>query len=114
MPRLHPPTGFVLLFLALLSGSVPAARADALLLQQAVPADQAGNVFLLIERARLVLARVRKEKGREHALELTLAGEPTVTVTLRCVDQAAARQVLDALRAPPGVPLLDVTARCRW
>jgi hypothetical protein len=97
---------------AVLSGSLPA-QADTLLLQQAVPADQAGNAFLLIDRARLVLVQARKEKGLEHTLEITLTGEPPIEVSLRCVDQAAARQMLDALRTP-GLPLLDVTARCRW
>jgi hypothetical protein len=113
MPGFRLPMVSLAFSLAVLPGASPPARADTLLLQQAVPADQAGTAFLLIDRARLVLVRARKEKGLEHTLEVTLTGEPApVTVSLRCVDQAATRQVLDALRTP-GLPLLDVTARCR-
>lgn len=90
----------------------PLAHADTLVLEQIVPADAGGTAFLLIDRDRLALARVVKEKGTAHAVELTLATEPTITLSLHCSDQAAARQVLDALRAP-GVRSLDVTSRCR-
>jgi hypothetical protein len=96
-----------------LGASCPSARAaDILLLQQTVPPDQPGTAFLLIDRDRLLLARAKKEKGSEHTVEVTLAGEPPLTLTLRCIDQAAARQLLDALRAN-GPAQLDVTARCR-
>jgi hypothetical protein len=86
--------------------------ADMVLLQQNVVPDQAGIAFLMIDRERLVAARARKEKGFEHVLEITLMAEPVVTLSLRCVDQAATRQVLDALR-PRGAPTLDVSGRCR-
>lgn len=90
----------------------PVARADMLVLEQIVPADAGGTAFLLIDRDRLALARVRKEKGTAHVVELTLATEPTITLSLNCSDQAAARQLLDALRAP-GMRSIDVTSRCR-
>lgn len=83
-----------------------------LLLQQSVPADQAGVTKLAIDRARIVLVRVRQEKGPAQIVEVTLATEPVTTLTLRCVDPAAASQLLDALRGA-GPPVLDVTARCR-
>jgi hypothetical protein len=85
--------------------------ADMVLLQNVVP-DQAGIAFLMIDRERLVTVRARKEKGFEHVVEITLVAEPVVTLSLRCVDQAATRQVLDALR-PRGAPTLDVSGRCR-
>jgi hypothetical protein len=89
-----------------------ARAADMLLLQQIVQPDQSGTAFLQIDRARLVLARAKKQKGFEHTVELTLAGEPPLSVMVRCIDQAATRQLLEALR-PGGPPQLDVTARCR-
>ena len=42
----------------------------------------------------------------------SLDAQPPVTLSLRCIDQAAARQLVDALR-PGGPALLDVTGRCR-
>ncbi|MEK0084486.1 hypothetical protein [Benzoatithermus flavus] len=97
---------------ATLAAPSPVRAADMLLLQQTLQPDQPGTAFLQIDRDRLVLARARKEKGFEHTLELTLMGEPPLVVTVRCIDQAATRQLLDALR-PGTLPQLDVTARCR-
>jgi hypothetical protein len=89
-----------------------AQAADMVLLQQNVVPDQAGVAFLMIDRDRLVAVRARKEKGFEHVIELTLVAEPVATLSLRCVDQAATRQVLDALR-PRGTAALDISGRCR-
>lgn len=97
---------------AALAAPAPGRAADMLLLQQTLQPDQPGTAFLQLDRDRLVLARARKEKGFEHTLELTLTSEPPLVVTVRCIDQAATRQLLDALR-PNGPPQLDVTARCR-
>lgn len=88
------------------------AHGELLLLQQSVPADQAGVTTLAIDRARIALVRARQEKGLAQIVEVTLATEPATTVTLRCVDPAAASQLLDALRGA-GPQVLDMTARCR-
>jgi hypothetical protein len=90
-----------------------AARAqDTILLQQTLLPDESGIAFVLIDRTRLLVVRVKKEKGTAHVVEVTLAAEPPFTFSLRCVDQAAARQVVDALRAG-GPAMLDVSGRCR-
>lgn len=88
------------------------ARAELLLLQQAVPADGTGIASLAIDRARIALVRVRQEKGPAQLVEITLATEPVTTLTLRCIDPAAAGQLLDMLRGA-GPAVLDITARCR-
>jgi hypothetical protein len=104
-----------LLAVALLAGlaAAPASHAaDTVVLQQNVLPDQAGVAYLMVDRDHLLFAQVTKEEGYEHVVEAALAAEPVVRLSLRCVDQAAARQVLDALR-PGGAAVLDVSGRCR-
>jgi hypothetical protein len=97
---------------ACLAASSASHAADPVVLQQAVLPDQTGLAYLAVDRDRVLFVEVRKEKGFEHTLEVALAAEPVVRLKLRCVDQAAARQVLDALR-PGGAAVLDVSGRCR-
>jgi hypothetical protein len=91
-----------------------AARAgDVLLLQQALEPDRPGTAYVQLDRDRVVLVRALKQRDLEHTVEITLAGEPPSAVTVHCIDPAATRQLLDALR-PGGPPILDVTARCKF
>ena len=95
-----------------IAAAVPARAQDAILLQQSLQPDESGLASVLIDRHRLLLVRTKKEKGAQHVVEVTLDAQPPVTLSLRCIDQAAARQLVDALR-PGGPALLDVTGRCR-
>lgn len=95
-----------------LAAAVPAWAQDAILLQQGLRPDEAGLASVLIDRHRLLLVRTKKEKGVQHVVEVTLEAQPPVTLSLRCIDQASARQLVDALR-PGGPALLDLTGRCR-
>ena len=90
----------------------PAQAQDAVLLQQSLQPDEAGLASVLIDRHRLLLVRMKKEKGVQHVIEVVLDAQPPVTLSLRCIDQAAARQLVDALR-PGGPAILDITGRCR-
>jgi hypothetical protein len=97
---------------ACLAATSPSRAADTVVLQQSVLPDQTGLAYLMVNRDRVLFVEVRRAEGFEHTLEITLAAEPVVRLSLRCVDQAAARQVLDALR-PGGAAVLDVSGRCR-
>lgn len=90
--------------------AVPAA-ADMLMLQQTVLPDEAASVALLIDRDRVAAARLRQGKNPAYAVEITLAAEPNLVLTVSCQDVAGARQVLDALRSR-GPATLDVSGRC--
>ena len=89
------------------------AHGEMLMLLQNLPVDQAGTRSLLLDRTRIVLVRARQEKGQGAAVEVVLATQPPMTTLLRCVDRAAADQLVDFLRAG-GPGILDVTARCRF
>ena len=97
---------------ACLAATSPSRAADTVVLQQSVLPDQTGLAYLMVDRDRVLFVEVRKAEGFEHTLEITVAAEPVVRLSPRCVDQAAARQVLDALR-PGGAAVLDVSRRCR-
>lgn len=100
--------------LALLA-TAPAARAapDPVLIQQAVEPTKAGGVLLQIDRNRIATVVVDKTAGAEHVVSITMDRDQKPRFVLRCVDFAAARSVLDALRLD-GPPMLDVTGRCRF
>lgn len=99
--------------LATLLTVTPGETAELILLQRNIAPDVSGTTFLMLDRNRILLVRVRKEEGLEHQIEIGLAAEPTITIKLRCIDPAVTRQVLDALRTG-GPPVLDVTARCEF
>lgn len=103
-----------LLALVVLTPASATRAADMVLLQHTLPLDQAGGAFLQIDRDRLVSVNVKKlNKGSfEHSVSIILDTQPPSGFAVYCVDVAAARQVLDALR-PGGPTFLDVTARCR-
>jgi hypothetical protein len=104
-----------LVAVALLAGPVaapPSHAADPVVFQQNVLPDQTGVAYLMVNRDELLFAQVTKGEGYEHMVEVALAAEPVTRLKLRCFDQAAARQVLDALR-PGGAAVLDVSGRCR-
>ncbi len=92
--------------------ATPAQARDPLLLLQTLLPDEAGTVSLLIDRDRVLLVRGKQAKGAAQMVEVTLTAQPPVTVEIRCVDQAAARQLIDALRLG-GPATLDVSGRCR-
>ena len=87
------------------------AAADMLMLQQTVLPDEAASVALLIDRDRVAAVRLRQGKKPAYAVEITLAAEPNLVLTISCQDVAGARQVLDALRSR-GPATLDVSGRC--
>lgn len=92
--------------------AAPAQARDPLLLRQALLPDEAGVAFMLIDRDQVMLVRGTKAKGIAQVVEVLMAAEPTLTLELRCIDQAAASQVMEALR-PGGPATLDVSGRCR-
>jgi hypothetical protein len=107
---------FALLPLALsLVGRAPAARAapDMVLLQQAVEPTKAGGVLMQIDRNRIATVVVDKTVGAEHVVSITMDRDQKPRFVLRCVDLAAARLVVEALRQD-GPPNLDLTGRCRF
>ncbi len=91
--------------------SMPAAAADLLLLQQTVLPDEAASVVMVLDRERVALAVLRQSAKRGYVVEVTLAGDPNLVVTVNCQDVAGGRQVLDALRGR-GVATLDISGRC--
>lgn len=92
--------------------ATPAQARDLLLLQQTLLPDEAGTASLLIDRDRILLVRGKKAKGTAQLVEVILTAQPPLTVELHCVDQAAARQLIDALRLG-GPVTLDVSGRCQ-
>lgn len=103
------------LLLSALAALAPAARAapDTVLLQQAVEPTKAGGVLMQIDRNRIATVVVDKTVGAEHVVSITMDRDQKPRFVLRCVDLAAARSVLDALRQD-GPPILDLTGRCRF
>ncbi|MDW8371057.1 MAG: hypothetical protein RMK81_12350 [Geminicoccaceae bacterium] len=98
----------------LLVGALPAAAApDPVQIQQVVEPTRAGGVLLQIDRNRIATVVIDKSQGQEHIVSITMDRDQKPRFVLRCIDLAAARLVLDALRAD-GVPVLDVTGRCRF
>jgi hypothetical protein len=91
----------------------PAAAGDMLLLQRTAPPDEAASPVLLVDRDRVVLARIRQGADPRLTVEVTLTGEPNLAVSVSCEDLASARQVLEALR-PRGPSTLDVSGRCQF
>lgn len=87
------------------------AAADMLMLQQTVLPDEAASVALLVDRERVAVVRLRQGTKPAYAVEITLAAEPNLVLTVSCQDVAGARQVLDALRSR-GPATLDVSGRC--
>jgi len=90
-----------------------ALAADMLLLQQTVLPEESAPVLLQIDRERLAVAQVRKDRQKVFLVEITLVGQPAIVLTVRCQDLAGARQLLDALH-PGGSSTLDVSGRCRF
>jgi hypothetical protein len=87
------------------------AAADMLMLQQTVLPDEAASVALLVDRERVAVVRLRQGTKPAYLVEITLAAQPNLVVTVNCQDVAGARQVLDALRSR-GPATLDVSGRC--
>ena len=52
------------------------AAADTLMLQQMVRPDEAATVALVVDRDRLVTARIRQGAKPPYKVEMTLVGEP--------------------------------------
>ena len=92
--------------------AAPAQARDPLLLQQALLPDEAGTAFMMIDRDQVMLVRGKKTKGIAQVVDVLLNAEPPLTLELRCIDQAAASQVIEALRRG-GPATLDVSGRCR-
>lgn len=92
--------------------ATPAQARDPLLLLQTLLPDEAGTASLLIDRDRVLLVRGQQARGATQTVEVTLTAQPPATVEIRCIDQAAARQLIDALRLG-GPATLDVSGRCR-
>ncbi|MDF1585098.1 hypothetical protein [Marinimicrococcus flavescens] len=91
----------------------PAGAADPLLLEQALEAGTPGTSHLLLDRERISSVRVEKESGFEHRLAITFADEGKPRFTIRCIDPATTRALLDALR-PGGPGVFQATGRCRF
>jgi hypothetical protein len=100
-----------LVLTALLLWPAAASAMDALLLQQTVLPDEQAAVQLLVDRDRVALAQLRQAGKDSYVVELTLVGDPNLTVRVTCRDLAGGRQVIDALR-PRGAQILDVSGRC--
>ena len=98
---------------ALLAAPGTAGATDALLLQQTAPAGEKATLQLLVDRDRLALAELRQAAKDSYLVELTLAADPNLVLRITCRDLAAGQQVIDALR-PRGVPVLDLSGRCRF
>lgn len=94
--------------------AVPAAAApDPVQIQQVLEPTRAGGVLLQIDRNRIATVVIDKSQGQEHVVSITMDRDQKPRFVLRCVDLAAARLVLDVLRAD-AAPVLDVTGRCRF
>ena len=89
----------------------PALATDTLQLQQTVLADETAAVVMLVDRERVVRAVLSQTGKRGYVVEITLAAEPNLVLTVNCQDMATGRQVIDALRGR-GVATLDVSGRC--
>ena len=98
---------------ALLALPAQASAADMLLLQQTVQPEEAAPVLLQIDRERIAVAQVRKDRQKTYLVEITLIGQPAIVLSVRCQDLGGARQLLDALR-PSAMANLDVSGRCRF
>ena len=98
---------------AIAAHTVSGAAADTLMLQQKVRPDEAATDALVVDRDRLLTARIRQGAKPPYKVEMTLVGEPNLALTVYCQDLAGARQVLDALRTR-GAAILDVSGRCRF
>lgn len=104
---------FALLWGFSLSGGRALAAPDPVQLQQVVEPNRAGGVLLQIDRNRIATVVVDKTAGQEHVVSITMDRDQKPRFVLRCVDLAAARLVLEALRVD-GPPSLDLTGRCRF
>ena len=81
-----------------LVAAFPAAAADMLQLQQTVLPEENATVALLVDRDRVATARLRQSSKPPYVVEVTLIGEPNISLAVNCKDLAGARQVFDALR----------------
>jgi hypothetical protein len=100
-----------LVLTALVTGAGPAAAADLLFLQQTVLPEETAPVMLVIDRERVAMALLRQTARNRFVVEVTLVGQPNLTLSVTCQDVAGGRQVVDALR-PRGVTTLDLSGRC--
>lgn len=98
-------------FAVLLVLAVPCAAADTVMLQQAARPNEAATLAVVVDRDRLASARLRQGAKPPYVVELTLATQPSTSLSIRCQDLAGARQVLDAVRTR-GPAVLDVSGRC--
>ncbi|MCS6877284.1 MAG: hypothetical protein N2038_03605 [Geminicoccaceae bacterium] len=89
------------------------AAPDPVQLQQVVEPNRPGGVLLQIDRNRIATVVVDKTAGQEHVVSITMDRDQKPRFVLRCVDLAAARLVLEALRVD-GPPNVDLTGRCRF
>jgi hypothetical protein len=89
----------------------PAAAADMLQLQQTVLPDENATVALFVDRDRVATARLRQGAKPPFVVEVTLIGEPNISLAVNCKELAGARQVFDALRTRSPA-MLDVSGRC--
>ena len=89
------------------------AAPDTVLLQQTLEPNRAGGALILIDRNRIATVTVDKAQGPEHAVSITMDRDQKPRFVLRCVDIAAARLVLEALKNGGG-PQLELTGRCRF
>jgi hypothetical protein len=96
---------------ALAVGAAPAAAADMLFLQQTVLPDETAPVILMVDRERVAMALLRQAAKTRYVVEVTLVGQPNLTLSVTCQDVAGGRQIVDALR-PRGVTTLDISGRC--
>lgn len=97
--------------LAVGAGPPLASAADLVQLQQTLRPGSAGRTLVLIDRSRISSIVVERGTGQEETVSITLDPETKPRFTIRCIDEAATRQLVDSLRS--GVSVLDVTARCR-
>ena len=91
--------------------AAPAGAADLVQLQQTVLPDEAAPVVMMLDRERVMQVLLKETAKGVSVVDVTLAGEPNIVVTVSCRDQAGGRQVLDAIRGR-GVATLDVSGRC--
>jgi hypothetical protein len=96
---------------ALVAGAAPAAAADLLFLQQTVLPEETAPVMLVVDRERVAMALLRQAARNRFVVEVTLVGQPNLTLSVTCQDVAGGRQVVDALR-PRGITTLDLSGRC--
>jgi len=111
--RVAPTASLLPALVTIATASAALAAPDPVLLQQAVEPTKAGAVLMQIDRNRIAAVVVDKTAGAEHVVSITMDQNQKPRFVLRCVDFAAARSVLDALRVG-GPTMLDVTGRCRF